>query len=213
MPKLKTRKGISKRIRVTRTGKLLRKHAWKSHLLEHKSAKRKRAYRSAQLLDRADAKQARALGGPVARAARSVVLPGYYNQWQSFLPVTLRGLVDAHALSAGLVPRDAALDARYQEIADTHIGKGPSNHDLVIASARAITIEILYRNSPLAQVVTSRRGRLDRAGRADVVGRDRVVEDRKSPCAREFDGRRGCHRAVEIRRLAYVQRSGIPFVQ
>ena len=63
MPKLKTRKGISKRIRVTRNGKLIRRHAWKSHLLEHKSAKRKRAFRSPQLLDPADAKQVRrALG-------------------------------------------------------------------------------------------------------------------------------------------------------
>jgi len=63
LPKLKTRKGISKRIRVTRNGKLIRRHAWKSHLLEHKSAKRKRAFRSPQLLDPADAKQVRrALG-------------------------------------------------------------------------------------------------------------------------------------------------------
>ena len=59
MPKLKTRKGIIKRIRVTRNGKLIRRHAWKSHLLEHKSAKRKRAFRSPQLLDPADAKQVR----------------------------------------------------------------------------------------------------------------------------------------------------------
>jgi len=59
VPKLKTRKGISKRIRVTRNGKLIRRHAWKSHLLEHKSAKRKRAFRSPQLLDPADAKQVR----------------------------------------------------------------------------------------------------------------------------------------------------------
>ena len=60
---MKTRKGISKRIRVTRNGKLIRRHAWKSHLLEHKSAKRKRAFRSPQLLDPADAKQVRrALG-------------------------------------------------------------------------------------------------------------------------------------------------------
>jgi len=59
LPKLKTRKGISKRIRVTRNGKLIRRHAWKSHLLEHKSAKRKRAFRSPQLLDPADAKQVR----------------------------------------------------------------------------------------------------------------------------------------------------------
>jgi ribosomal protein L35 len=31
VPKLKTRKGLSKRIRVTRNAKLMRKHAWKSH--------------------------------------------------------------------------------------------------------------------------------------------------------------------------------------
>jgi large subunit ribosomal protein L35 len=59
MPKLKTRKGIAKRIRVTRNGKLVRRHAWKSHLLEHKSAKRKRAFRAPQLLDAADVKQVR----------------------------------------------------------------------------------------------------------------------------------------------------------
>ena len=63
MPKLKTRKGLSDRVRVTRNGKLMRKHAWKSHFLEHKSAKRKRAFRSAQQIAPADAKQVRrALG-------------------------------------------------------------------------------------------------------------------------------------------------------
>ena len=63
MPKLKTRKGIAKRIRVTRNGKLVRAHAWKSHLLEHKSARRKRAYRSAAPVDRTDKKAVRrALG-------------------------------------------------------------------------------------------------------------------------------------------------------
>jgi large subunit ribosomal protein L35 len=59
MPKLKTRKGIAKRIRVTTNGKLVRAHAWKSHLLEKKSAKRKRNFRSAQLVSSADATQVR----------------------------------------------------------------------------------------------------------------------------------------------------------
>ena len=59
MPKLKTRKGLSDRIRVTRNGKLIRKHGWKSHLLEHKSAKRKRDFRAAQAVSPADAKQVR----------------------------------------------------------------------------------------------------------------------------------------------------------
>ena len=59
MPKLKTRKGLADRVRVTRNGKLIRSHAWKSHLLEHKSAKRKRAFRSPDQVARADAKQVR----------------------------------------------------------------------------------------------------------------------------------------------------------
>jgi large subunit ribosomal protein L35 len=59
VPKLKTRKGLADRIRVTRRGKLLRKHAWKSHLLEHKSAKRKRAFGNYQPVSGADAKQVR----------------------------------------------------------------------------------------------------------------------------------------------------------
>ena len=63
MPKIKTRKGIAKRIRVTRTGKLMRRHAWRSHLLEHKSAKRKRANRQAQGVHSSDLKAVRrALG-------------------------------------------------------------------------------------------------------------------------------------------------------
>ena len=63
MPKMKTRKGIAKRIRVTRTGKLMRAHSWKSHLLEHKSARRKRAYRQEQGIAQVDVKAVRrALG-------------------------------------------------------------------------------------------------------------------------------------------------------
>jgi large subunit ribosomal protein L35 len=54
---------MADRIRVTRTGKLIRGHAWKSHLLEHKSQERKRNYRSAAAVSKADRKQVRrALG-------------------------------------------------------------------------------------------------------------------------------------------------------
>jgi large subunit ribosomal protein L35 len=59
VPKLKTRKGLSKRIRVTRTGKLMRKHAWKSHLMEHKSPKRKQDFRGAEQIAPSDAKNVR----------------------------------------------------------------------------------------------------------------------------------------------------------
>ena len=63
MPKIKTRKGIAKRIRVTSTGKLMRAHAWKSQMLEHKKQKNKRAYRQLQSVHKTDRKQVRrALG-------------------------------------------------------------------------------------------------------------------------------------------------------
>jgi len=44
MPKIRTHKGTQKRFRVTGTGKVMRRHAFRSHLLEHKSKKRKRLY-------------------------------------------------------------------------------------------------------------------------------------------------------------------------
>ena len=63
MPKIKTMKGLAKRIRVTRTGKLVRASAFKSHLLEHKSQKRKRNYENKQSVSKADRKTVRrALG-------------------------------------------------------------------------------------------------------------------------------------------------------
>lgn len=42
MPKIKTRKAALKRFRKTVTGKFIRRQAFKGHLLEKKSAKRKK---------------------------------------------------------------------------------------------------------------------------------------------------------------------------
>jgi large subunit ribosomal protein L35 len=59
VPKIKTRKGIAKRIRVTSTGKLVRAHAWKSHLFEHKKQKNKRTARQLMDVSPSDVKQVR----------------------------------------------------------------------------------------------------------------------------------------------------------
>ena len=48
MPKQKTHSGAKKRFKVTGSGKLLRRHAMQSHLLEKKSSKRKRKFRKAE---------------------------------------------------------------------------------------------------------------------------------------------------------------------
>ncbi len=42
MPKLKTRKAAAKRFRATGSGKIVRRKAFKNHLLEHKTSNKKR---------------------------------------------------------------------------------------------------------------------------------------------------------------------------
>jgi large subunit ribosomal protein L35 len=42
MPKMKTNSGAKKRFKLTGTGKIKRKHAYKSHILTKKSTKQKR---------------------------------------------------------------------------------------------------------------------------------------------------------------------------
>jgi large subunit ribosomal protein L35 len=42
MPKLKTRKAVAKRYKITATGNFLRHHAFKGHLLRKKSNRQKR---------------------------------------------------------------------------------------------------------------------------------------------------------------------------
>jgi len=55
MPKLRTHKASQKRFRFTKTGKIMRPHGQKSHLLVHKSARRKRQYSKLVILRGGDA--------------------------------------------------------------------------------------------------------------------------------------------------------------
>ena len=52
MPKLKTRKGIRKRFRITKSGKIKRGTAGKGHLLSVKEEARKRKLKRAALVDK-----------------------------------------------------------------------------------------------------------------------------------------------------------------
>ena len=54
MPKMKTNSGAKKRFTVTGSGKIKRKHAFKSHILTKKSTKRKRNLTYAGLVSPAD---------------------------------------------------------------------------------------------------------------------------------------------------------------
>lgn len=55
MPKMKSKSGAKKRFTLTGTGKVKRKHAYKSHILTKKSTKRKRNLTYTTTVDKADA--------------------------------------------------------------------------------------------------------------------------------------------------------------
>lgn len=56
MPKMKTKSGAKKRFTLTGTGKIKRKHAYKSHILTKKSTKRKRNLTYSTLVAKSDEK-------------------------------------------------------------------------------------------------------------------------------------------------------------
>jgi large subunit ribosomal protein L35 len=56
MPKVKTNPGAKKRFSLTGSGKIKRKHAFKSHILTKKTTKRKRNLTNAGLVSDADSR-------------------------------------------------------------------------------------------------------------------------------------------------------------
>lgn len=56
MPKVKTKSGAKKRFKLTGSGKIKRKHAFKSHILTKKETKQKRNLTHIGLVDKSDEK-------------------------------------------------------------------------------------------------------------------------------------------------------------
>ncbi len=57
MPKLKTRRCIAKRFKLTKSGKIKRRRAYRGHIKTKKSSKRKRFLRNDDLVHKSDAKK------------------------------------------------------------------------------------------------------------------------------------------------------------
>jgi large subunit ribosomal protein L35 len=63
MPKMKTDRGAAKRFKVTGTGKIRRRQAFRSHLLEKKPSKRTRRLKGETTVAHADLRQVKRLLG------------------------------------------------------------------------------------------------------------------------------------------------------
>ncbi len=61
MPKIKTHSGAKKRFRLSKGGKVRRAHAYKSHILNKKSTKRKRNLRKVTVADKTNVAQVKRL--------------------------------------------------------------------------------------------------------------------------------------------------------
>jgi len=61
MPKMKTISGAKKRFKLTGTGKIKRKHAFKSHILTKKSTKQKRNLTYWTMVAKSDLKNVKAM--------------------------------------------------------------------------------------------------------------------------------------------------------
>lgn len=59
MPKMKTHSGAKKRFNLTKTGKVKRAHAFKSHILTKKDTKRGRRLRKTTMADKTNVKAIR----------------------------------------------------------------------------------------------------------------------------------------------------------
>ena len=61
MPKIKTHSGAKKRFKLTKNGKVIRAHAYKSHILNKKTRKRKRGLRQTAVADKTNVAQVKRL--------------------------------------------------------------------------------------------------------------------------------------------------------
>jgi large subunit ribosomal protein L35 len=61
MPKMKTKSAITKRVKVTGTGKVKRGQAYRSHLAQNKTTKQKRQSRKSDMMHPSDVKRFKGL--------------------------------------------------------------------------------------------------------------------------------------------------------
>src|SRR6202035_1696852 len=90
--------------------------------------------------------------------------------------IFLGGVEDRHFLIGGEVAGVAAFDVD-EFVAQTEVGEGATDHDLVIAAARSVGVEVGGLDAFLLQIFSGGTIFLDRSGGGDVVGGDAVAED------------------------------------
>src|SRR5208283_3546300 len=85
-------------------------------------------------------------------------------------------IVDRHLLAAWKITRDAAFNARHEQILQTRVRKRPAHHYFMISAARAVRIEVARLDAVLDEILGGWARLGDAACRRDVIGRDAVTD-------------------------------------
>src|SRR5690606_30869337 len=96
-------------------------------------------------------------------------------------------------------------------VADPDVGEGSAHHDLMVAAAGAVLVEVGNADPAIHEVLAGRRGRLDGARRRNMVGGDLVAEQPEYARAPYVFGlARGFAHALEVRRVLHIGRGVVP---
>jgi hypothetical protein len=130
-----------------------------------------------------DAEELRALGAQSRDEPEPYSSPAKTTVGVPLRDISHGGVVDEHLVAGGWnsvtppssrVPSARAVSIRFLMRTLANV---PAHHDLVVAAARAVAVEVGLHHAVLDQPLAGGRVLLDRAGRRDVVRGDRVAED------------------------------------
>ena len=188
------------------------------HQRQHAHADEVRAVDALEALrdDGAHAEELRALGRPVARRAGAVFAPREHDERNLLRLIAHRRVIDRQTLAGGLHDRQAALDhvARlvlHHLVLDADIGERAAHHHFVIAAAGAVLVEVDRPHLMLDEILTGRARGLDRARGRNVVGGDRIEEEREDARVLDVGDRdRRLGQPLEIGRVLHIGRARCP---
>lgn len=120
---------------------------------------------------RLDPLQVGALGGPVTRRPRSVLIARQDDGGDSVCQLLVGGVEHRHLFSRGDVHRQGSC-LPDEFVHETDVCEGSAHHDLVVASSGSLRVEIQRFHAVVFELLCGRRvvGNLSCWG--DVVGRD-----------------------------------------
>src|SRR5947209_707231 len=99
--------------------------------------------------DGANAQQSSSLRSPIARASCAVFLSGEDHERNMSGLIMDRSVVDAHLVARRLMNGDAAFRAWSHKVLDADVCECSAHHHLMIASARAVGVEVFNAHAAL----------------------------------------------------------------